>query len=165
MEKTMYHNFIQVVLIVMRCIVCLAFHGEEMKTNKGPLLQNVESRPFVPDKKNILSPEEVIPLSPDEILKNSEILDSLEILDDPLLLYSFNLESFVEITSDLKMKHELESEIMGLFLNSSNGNSNNADPARVSIKFFKLSVVMTKSISFLCRTLDILDHDKITHYR
>ena len=146
MKKTMYLNFIKVVLIAMRCIVCLAFHGEEMKTNKGPLLQNVESRPFVPDKKNILSPDEVIPLSPDEILKNSEILDSLEILDDPLLLYSFNLDSFVEITSDLKMKHELESEIMGLFFNSSNGNSNNADPARVSMKRFKLSVVMIKTI-------------------
>ena len=139
MEKTMYHDFIKFVLIVMRCMVCLAFHGEEMKTNKGPLLQNVESRPFVPDKKNILSPEEVIPLSPDEILKNSEILDSLEILDDPSILYSFNLDSFVEITSDLKMKHELESEIMGLFLNSSNGNSNNADPARVSISIANIA--------------------------
>ena len=139
MEKTMYHNFIKFVLIIMRCIVCLAFHGEEMKTNKGPLLQNVESRPFVPDKKNILSPEEVIPLSPDEILKNSEILDSLEILDDPSILYSFNLDSFVEITSDLKMKHELESEIMGLFLNSSNVNSNNADPARVSISIANIA--------------------------
>ena len=139
MEKTMYHDFIKFVLIVMRCMVCLAFHGEEMKTNKGPLLQNVESRPFVPDKKNILSPEEVIPLSPDEILKNSEILDSLEILDDPSILYSFNLDSFVEITSDLKMKHELESEIMGLFLNSSNGNSNNADQARVSISIANIA--------------------------
>ena len=165
MKKTMYLNFIKVVLIAMRCIVCLAFHGEETKTNKGPLLQNVESRPFVPDKKNILSPDEVIPLSPDEILKNSEILDSLEILDDPLLLYSFNLDSFVEITSDLKMKHELESEIMGLFLNSSNGNSNNADPAKVSIKFFMLSVVMIIAKLFLFRTLYILDYDKITHFR
>ena len=161
MEKTMYHNFIKFVLIVMRCIVCLAFHGEEMKTNKGPLLQNVESRPFVPDKKNILSPEEVIPLSPDEILKNSEILDSLEILDDPSILYSFDLDSFVEITSDLKMKHELESEIMGLFLNSSNVNSNNADPARVSISIANIAA----QIIIIITSLDIFDHDEITYFR
>ena len=161
MEKTMYHNFIKFVLIVMRCIVCLAFHGEEMKTNKGPLLQNVESRPFVPDKKNILSPEEVIPLSPDEILKNSEILDSLEILDDPSILYSFNLDSFVEITSDLKMKYELESEIMGLFLNSSNVNSNNADPARVSISIANIAA----QIIIIITSLDIFDHDEITYFR
>ena len=122
--------FIRFVYFSCLFVFSFAYHGEEMKTNKGPLLQNVESKPFVPEN-NDLHQSKI--LSPDQILKGSETLDPIEMQeDDHSFLHSFDLDHFVDVTNDLKMKHELESSIMKTFLNESKYQINNEQPARVS---------------------------------
>ena len=121
------------VLILIYCAIssleCAGTIGDEMKPNRGPILQNVESEPFVPVK-NVLIPSEV--LSPDDILKGSEILSPLEIREDQFLPYAFDLDHFVDVSSDPKIKHELESSIMRLFLNASQTGLDNGFGERVS---------------------------------
>ena len=118
------------IVYVFNAFACsFAYIGEEMKANKGPLLQNVESKPFVPDNNDLRQSEL---LSPDQILKVSETLDPLEIQEGGnSFLNAFDLDHFVEVTNDLTTKQDLESSIMRLFLNESQYQINNDLHARV----------------------------------
>ena len=120
---------IGIVYISCLLVASLAYHGEEMQTNKGPLLENVESKPFVPED-NDLHQSDI--LSPDQVLNDSEVLEPLEMQeDDQFFLHAFNLDNFVDVTSDSKMRHDLESSIMKIFLNESRYQINNDEQARV----------------------------------
>ena len=122
--------FCFVVVYVFSAFVCtFAYIGDEMKANKGPLLQNVESKPFVPDNNDLRQSEL---LSPDQILKVSETLDPLEMQEvDHSFLYTFDLDHFVDVTNDLKTKQDLESSIMRSLLNESQYQMGNDLQARV----------------------------------
>ena len=139
--------FIEILFIFSLFEFSFAYIGEEMQTNKGPLLQNVESKPFVPEdndlhQSDILSPDQILKdseiqlksdlLSPDQILKGSETLDPVEMQEgDHSFLYAFDLDHFVDVTNDLKMKHELESSVMKTFLNESQYQMSHEQNARV----------------------------------
>ena len=106
-----------------------AYIGEEMKSNKGPLLQNVESEPFVPRKLKLIKTEV---LSPDMILKDVDDLSS-SWKEDETSVHAFDIDHFVDITHDIAMKQGLESAIMGMFLNDSQGQLGSEQDARVKI--------------------------------
>ena len=129
-------SVVKLILIFSCYSICFAFIGEEMQSNKGPLLQNVESKPFVSEKRVLLRSEI---LSPDEVLKDVETLSSVW-KEDQTSLHSFNLDHFVDITQDSRMKQGLESTIMGLFLNASQVQLDSEQNARVSNNIYDTGV-------------------------
>ena len=130
MMRGIERPFCFVGVYVFSAFVCtFAYIGDEMIANKGPLLQNVESKPFVPDNNDLRQSEL---LSPDQILKVSETLDPLEMQEvDHSFLYTFDLDHFVDVTNDLKTKQDLESSIMRSLLNESQYQMGNDLQARV----------------------------------
>ena len=128
MKVVKQRTFVTLMLILSSHSICLAYIGEEMQSNKGPLLQNVESKPVVPNKRVLLRSEI---LSPDEVLKDVGTLSSVG-KGDQISLHPFNLDQFVDITHDSGMKQGLESKIMGLFLNASQVQLDSEQNARVS---------------------------------
>ena len=134
-------------------VASLAYHGEEMQTNKGPLLENVESKPFVPED-NDLHQSDI--LSPDQVLNDSEVLEPLEMQDDDQsFLHAFNLDNFVDVTSDSKMRHDLESSIMKIFLNESRYQINNEEQARVRFvhwrKLYEIACIFCQTITIIIK--------------
>ena len=125
-----WYTVIKLVFVIRNWNVSLAYIGEEMQPNKGPLLKHVESTPFVPDK-NVLLPHAI--LSPDDVLKSPPV-NVLNMPEDDIFRQFFNQENFVDITSDGKMKNALSSSVMALFLNASRGQLDNELQARVSFK-------------------------------
>ena len=136
----MHFKFCSVINIffLQSVTISLAYVGEEVEARKGPLLQHVESTPFVPDK-NVLLPPAI--LSPDDIL-NSSPMDELRMPSDqdmlpelfPEFLSGFE-DNFVEVTHDWNMKSKLASSIMALFINASQQEQliNESQEARVSM--------------------------------